>query len=100
MCGGVSSDMGIPQWQASQEAVALGPGQEDLCDKLLRIVSGGEVQGAAMPGTSSYGGIKQPQLPGGRMAAEQRDSSLMGPWALRRAPSGSSWMSPSVFHLL
>lgn len=41
---GVSSDVGIPQWQASQEAAAPGPGQEDLCDKLLlRIASGGEV---------------------------------------------------------
>lgn len=40
---GVSSEVGIPQWQPSQEEAALGPGQEDWCDKLLRIVSGGEV---------------------------------------------------------
>lgn len=42
---GFPLDVGIPQWQTSQEAAAPGRGQEDLCDKLLLlgIASGGEV---------------------------------------------------------
>lgn len=39
-----------------------------------------------MPGTSSHGGIKQPQLPGGRMAAKQRGSPLTGPWGSQKSP--------------
>lgn len=39
-----------------------------------------------MSGSLSWGGVRWPQLPGGRMAAKQRGSPLKGPWGSQKSP--------------
>lgn len=43
-----------------------------------------------MSGSLSWGGVRWPQLPGGRMAAKQRGSPLKGPWGSEESLQGAA----------